>query len=87
MTIRLHRNFERRYKRLRKSEQRRVKERLALFLSDEFHPVLNNHPLKGMYKGYRSINIAGDLRAVYKFQNPDIRIFVTVDTHANLYKS
>jgi addiction module RelE/StbE family toxin len=86
MKIVLHRDFERRYKKLKASEQRRVKERLALFLSDEFNPILNNHPLRGKYNGYRSINIAGDLRAIYKFQSPDIRIFVTLGTHHALYK-
>ncbi|MFH1462659.1 MAG: type II toxin-antitoxin system mRNA interferase toxin, RelE/StbE family [bacterium] len=86
MKIRFHRNFERQYKRLRKNEKARVRERLALFLQDEFNAVLNNHPLRGSYKGYRSINIAGDLRAIYKHQDLNVRIFVAIDTHSNLYK-
>lgn len=86
MTLRFHRTFEKQYKKLRKNEQHRVKERLALFIQDEFHPVLNNHPLRGKYQGYRSINMTGDLRAIYKHQSPDLRIFVTVDTHSNLYR-
>lgn len=85
MTLRFHRTFEKQYKKLRDNEKKRVKERLALFLTDEFNPLLNNHPLRGKYQGYRSINITGDLRAVYKFQEPDTRIFVAVDTHSNLY--
>ena len=64
----------------------RAKERLVLFLQDEFNPILNNHPLRGKYKGYRSINITGDLRAIYQYQNPDIGIFVAIDTHSNLYQ-
>jgi addiction module RelE/StbE family toxin len=86
MNIILHRNFKGRYKKLKTSEQMRVKERLALFLSDEFNPALNNHPLRGKYNGYRSINITGDLRAIYKFQSPDVRIFVTLGTHHALYE-
>ena len=85
MTLRFHRTFEKQYKKLRDNEKKRLKERLALFLTDEFNPLLNNHPLRGKYQGYRSINITGDLRAVYKFQEPDMRIFVVVDTHSNLY--
>ncbi len=85
MTLRFHHTFEKQYKKLRESEKKRVKERLALFLQDEFNLTLNNHPLRGKYQGYRSINITGDLRAIYKFQEPDTRIFVTVDTHSNLY--
>lgn len=85
MRIQFHRNFEKQYKKLRKQKQLRAKERLALFLQDEFNPLLNNHPLRGKYKGYRSINIAGDLRAVYRYQSVDIRIFVAIDSHTNLY--
>ena len=85
MTLRFHRTFEKQYKKLRENEKKRLKERLALFLTDEFNPLLNNHPLRGKHQGYRSINITGDLRAVYKFQEPDTRIFVAVDTHSNLY--
>ncbi len=85
MKIRFHRNFEKQYKKLKTSEKERVKKRLALFLQDEFNPILNNHPLRGKHKGYRSINIAGDLRAIYKRVSLDIRVFITVDTHSNLY--
>ena len=37
------------------------------------------------FTGYRSINITGDLRAVYKFINEEECIFVIIDTHSNLY--
>ncbi len=84
MKIRFHRNFEKQYKKLRTNEKEKTKERLDLFIQDEFNPILNNHPLRGKYKGYRSINIAGDLRAIYKYAS-DTRIFVAVDTHSNLY--
>lgn len=86
MKIRFHRGFEKRYKKLQKSRQQKVKERLSLFLKDEFDPILNNHPLQGKYKGYRSINITGDLRAIYKHFSGDTRIFVVLDTRGNLYK-
>ena len=41
--------------------------------------------LKGKYYGYRSMNITGNLRAIYKFRNEYDCIFVTIDTHSNLY--
>ena len=87
MKLVFHRNFETQFRKLRRNKQARVKERLALFLEDEFGPVLNNHPLRGKYEGYRSINIMGDLRAIYKFQRPDLCIFVAVGTHHKLYQS
>lgn len=86
MKLRFHRNFEKQFKKLREKGKKRAKERLALFLDDEFNLLLNNHPLRGKFQGYRSINIAGDLRAVYKFQKPDTCIFVAIGTHGRLYE-
>ena len=85
MKIRFHKNFEKQYKKLNKKEKKRVQERLFLFLENPFHPILGNHPLKGKFTGYRSINITGDLRAIYKFINEQKSIFVIIDTHSNLY--
>lgn len=85
MKIRFHKNFDKKYKKLKQEQKKRAKERLALFLENPFSPILENHPLKGKYKSYRSINITGDLRAIYKFVNEQECIFVTIDTHSNLY--
>lgn len=86
MKIRFHKHFEKQYKKLQKRDQRRVRERLLLFLQDEFNPILNNHPLTGKYRGYRSINVRGDLRMVYKRIPRDIHVFVAVGTHPQLYR-
>ena len=86
MNIQFHRNFEKQHKKLKKQERVRAKERLILFLKDEFNPMLNNHPLSGKYKGYRSINITGDIRAIYKRYNHNICIFVDIGIHSNLYR-
>lgn len=84
MKIRYHRDFERAYRKLRNREQARVRERIALFAHDAFHPLLNNHPLRGKYQGYRSINIDGDLRAIYREINPNAAHFVEIGTHSQL---
>lgn len=86
MKIRLHKNFEKQYKKLQSGEKKKFKERRNLFLKNEFHPLLNNHPLRGKYKGYRSIQITGDLRAIYKWVSNNECIFVVIDTHSNLYR-
>jgi len=86
MTVRFHKNFDRQYKKLRSTEQKKLKERISIFLQDEFNPILNNHPLKGKYQGYRSINVKGDLRAVYKLKAKDVALFSAIDTHSNLYR-
>lgn len=84
MRIKLHKHFEKQYKKLKESEKKKFKERRDLFLQDEFSPVLNNHLLKGKYQGYRSINIKGDLRLVYKRDGYEV-VFVTIDNRSNLY--
>ena len=86
MKIILHRNFEKRYKKLRPSEKEKFKERRDLFLKNPFDPILRNHPLGGPYKGFQSLDITGDLRVIYKQQDADTAIFLFIDTHSNLYK-
>lgn len=85
MRLLFHKNFEKQFGKLRKTEREKAQERLALFLRNHFNPLLNNHPLKGKYLDYRSINITGDLRAIYKSINEDECIFVAIDSHSNLY--
>jgi len=85
MKIYFHKNFGKQYKKLTKREQEKVKERLELFFENPFDPRLNNHHLRGKYTDYRSINITGNLRAVYKFISEEECIFVAVDSHSNLY--
>lgn len=61
--------------------------RLEIFISDKFNPILNNHSLLGKYTGYRSINITGDWRAIFKeYGDGKVAYFVILDTHSNLYK-
>ncbi len=66
MFIRFHRNFEKQYKKLKIIERNKFKQRIDVFIKDEFNPILNNHALRGKCKGYRSINVTGDIRAIYK---------------------
>lgn len=86
MKIVLHKRFEKRYVKLRSSEKEKFKARRNIFLVDPFNPVLNNHALSGKFEGYRSINITGDLRAVYTLIDNDTALFVTLGTHSQLYR-
>ncbi len=85
MKIYFHKNFKKALKKLKSGEKKKLKERLKTFLDDEFNPILNNHPLRGKYKAYRSINITGDLRAIYKRKSFRRIIFVVLGTHSDLY--
>ena len=81
----VHQNFIKVYKKLPAKQQQQFKERRDLWLVDQFHPLLHNHSLQGRYCGYRSINITGDLRAIYKFIDEDTVIWVTIGSHSFLY--
>ncbi len=85
MTVFRHRDFDKEIKRLRVNEQKKLKQRLNLFRIDPNNLTLNNHALKGKGGSYFSINITGDLRAIYKPLGEDAVLFLTVDTHRNLY--
>jgi len=85
MRVLFHKTFEKQYKSLRSAEKKKFLERIKTFVTDPFAPVLNNHPLKGKYQGYRSINITGDVRAIYELIGEATAYFVAVDTHSNLY--
>ena len=85
MKIILHKSFEKQYKKLGEHVKQQFKERRNTFLNDPFDLALNNHPLKGNYKGYRSIYINADVRALYKLIASDIALFVVIDSHSNLY--
>lgn len=84
MIILYHKEFLRSFRKLPLKIKAKFKERLTLFVEDEFDPTLNNHSLKGKYEGYRSINVTGDIRAVFK-RNKNEAIFVYIDSHSNLY--
>jgi len=57
--------FKKQYKKLPKIFQAQFDERLQLFLIDPINPKLRVHPLKGKYAGYWSMNVNGDIRALY----------------------
>ncbi len=78
-------SFEKSYTKQAKEVKDAFRERRNLLLIDSLHPILNNHPLHGKWKGYRSINITGDIRAIYKMEG-FIAVFYVIDSHNHLYK-
>jgi len=63
----------------------KFQERFSLFLEDMYHPLLNNHPLEGEWIGCRSINITGDIRAVFEEVDIGYVEFIAIGTHSELY--
>ena len=85
MKIRFHKRFQKAFKKLTPKIQDRLSERLMLFEQDPFHTILNNHAVDAAYPNWRSINITGDYRALYKIQDGDVVVFMKIGTHAELY--
>lgn len=65
--------------------QQQFEDRVVMFLADPTMLQLHNHPLKGTYAGYWSININGDLRALYYIEDDEIIIIALIGTHSQLY--
>ena len=84
MRVVLHRDFEKRIKKLSRQIQEAYKTRRDIFLEDQFRPLLNNHSVGSVFPGCRSINITGDYRVIFK-QRDDIAHFLKIGTHSELY--
>jgi mRNA-degrading endonuclease YafQ of YafQ-DinJ toxin-antitoxin module len=86
MRVIFHKDFEKTFRHLTPSQKKKFGERLSIFLEEPFAEVLENHPPKGRYKGYKSISIGGDLRALYKEVSRETAIFTHIGTHHQLAK-
>ncbi|MDO8521399.1 MAG: type II toxin-antitoxin system RelE/ParE family toxin [bacterium] len=62
-------------------------ERLRLFVKESWHPLLNDHALRGERRYLRSINITGDYRLIYEALDDNLARLIDIDTHHNLYGS
>ncbi len=79
------RRFKKQVAKIPEKVARALAERLRLFMNDPFNVMLNNHPLHGSLRSYRSINITGDWRLVYEQYDEHAVRLIDVDTHSKLY--
>jgi addiction module RelE/StbE family toxin len=77
--------FNKNYNKLSKKIQNKFDEKIQIFEIDEFDLVFKNHKLHGEYDGCRSINITGDIRAIYKKISERDYYFYDIGTHSKLY--
>jgi len=80
-----HRTFERQYKKLSDVLRDKIWERLALLLKEESNPLLSDHKLNPPWDGYRSINISGDYRLIYRELDEGVFYLRAVGTHHQLF--
>ena len=85
MVIQTTKAFDKQYARLNLGVKASFKRCVALFRANPFDTRLHNHGLKGKYLGYRSIDITGDVRALYTTRGDTVIIFGFIGTHSQLY--
>lgn len=85
MTIKLNKSFKKQVKNLKPAQRARLQRALLVFRTEPNHPELYNHPLRGQWRGHRSISFGGDWRAHYKIVD-DGALFVAVGSHNQLYE-
>ena len=85
MTIRYSKQFIKQLARQPAGVQEAFYLRLKLFADDPYSSTLNNHTLKGKLKGFYSINVTGDVRAIYEIIDDEIYLYQMIGTHSQLY--
>jgi len=85
MVIETTKAFDKQYAKLNLKVKNSFKIRLELFKANPFDISLRNHALKGKYLGFRSIDVTGDVRALYTTQGDTVIIFGFIGTHSQLY--
>lgn len=85
MTIRYSRKFVKQLAKQPESVEKAFYLRLQLFKENPYDPLLRNHALKGKLKGYYSINITGDIRAIYEIIGNEIYLYEMIGSHSQLY--
>ena len=84
--IRFKNEFKKQYKKLKPKAQSQFEERFRFFLVHPSDPRLRLHPLKNILTDHYSINISGDLRAIFA-KDEVVMTFVLLGNHAQLYHS
>ena len=77
--------FDKSFRKLPKKIREKAIERLGVSEIDQFDPLLNNHKLRHEYAEYRSINIAGDHRIVYRMIDAGTCFLMAIGDHDSLF--
>ena len=85
MVIQTTKTFDKQYSKLSPKIKTAFKTRVTAFATNPFDATLRNHALKGKYLGFRSIDITGDVRALYTTRGDIAIIFAFIGTHSQLY--
>ena len=83
--VRFSKKFKKQLKKLSPALQSRFIAHLSLWSKEPFNRKLNHHVLTGELAGFHSINVGGDLRALYREYDNGTTIFERIGTHSQLY--
>jgi len=85
MTIRYSKKFKKQYDKLSPTLQQKTKDAIRRWTNNPHDETLRLHQLSGKMKRFYSIDITGDIRALYEIADKDIYIYQMVGTHSQLY--
>ncbi|MDR0285464.1 MAG: hypothetical protein LBI33_11365 [Propionibacteriaceae bacterium] len=85
MNVRFSKRFVKQLARLPKSTQRAAYVRIELALVNPDDPILRRHRLSGSLHHLLSIDITGDVRALYEQVGDELVVYQLIGTHAQLY--
>ena len=85
MTIRYSKKFKKQYGRLSPKLQQKTKNAISLWDDNSKDESLRLHRLSGKMKRFYSIDITGDVRALYEVIDKEVYLFQMVGTHGQLY--
>jgi len=86
MNIFYSKKFVKSFEKLPVKLQKKVSEKIKLFVHNRFDDSLNNHALKGAFVGLRSISVTGDLRIIFREEKGyTIVIMLNIGSHSQLY--
>ena len=77
--------FNKQFNKLPVKIQETFSNKLEIFVVNPFSPIFNNHQLHGKLKNMRSINVSGDIRAVYEQIDKGKALFLMIGSHSDLY--
>ena len=85
MNVRFSKRFVKQLAKLPKGVQQAAYTRIELLLVNPDDPILRRHRLAGRLKHLWSIDVTGDVRALYEQIGDDTVIYQMIGTHSDLY--
>jgi len=85
MNIRYSKRFVKQLKKQPVPVQKTFMARLQIFAQNPYDGQLRRHALKGKLKGFYSIDVTGDVRAIYEIVDDEIYLYQMIGSHSQLY--